>query len=214
MIDSIYTFSNYFHFLPVLVGVYLLVLKKLNRMYIPVLLLEILSTSTDFLSIWVAHKYHNNLFIFSIYSIIDASLIYYFIQQFLLHKKVKLVFMALLALFFMFSSWSAFTFGFERFNSVQLALGALFIILLVLYFFFEIFYYETIEDLTTFPAFWIASVWLVYYAGTLFLNLLFNEVINGNLSFKVDLTNIILLIISNIVCTLSLWMARKKPIMK
>lgn len=214
MIDFIYTFSIYFNFFPILVGVYLLILKKLNRMYIPVLLLLIISAFTDIISLWVAQKYHNNLFVFSIYSIIEASLIYYFIQQFLLHKKVKLVFIILLGVFFMFSSWSAFTFGFERFNSIQLALGAIYILLLIIYFFFEIFYFEAIDDLVRFPAFWIASVWLVYYAGTLFLNLLFNEVINGNLSFKVDLTNIILLMISNIVCTLSLWMARKKPIMK
>jgi hypothetical protein len=214
MIDFLYTFSIYLHFLPILVGVYLLFFKKLNRMYIPVLLFLCISAFSDIISIWIAQKYHNNLFVFSIYALLDTSLIFYFIQQFLQQKKAKLVFMSLLAFFFIFSFWSALTFGFERFNSIQLALGALFIILLILYFFFEIFYFETIEDLTRFPAFWIASVWLVYYAGTLFLNLLFNDVINGYLSFKVDLTNIILLIITNIVCTLSLWMARKKPIMK
>jgi hypothetical protein len=192
----------------------MLVKKKLNRMYYPVLLLELISTGTDFLSIWVAHKYHNNLFVFSIYAVIDTLIIFYFIQQFLQQKKVKLVFTLLISTYFIFSLWSMLTFGFERFNSIQLAFGALFVILLILYFFFEIFYYETIADLIKFPAFWIASIWLVYYSGTLFLNLLFNEIINGNLSFKVDLTNIILLIITNIVCTLSLWLARKKTVTK
>lgn len=212
MIDSIYTFSNYLHFLPILVGVYLLVVKKLNRKYIPVLLLVIISALADFISIWVARKYHNNLFIFSIYSLIDTALIFCFIQQFLSVKKVKLFFLVMLVGYFLFSVWSEITFGFGQFNSLQLALGALFIILLILYFFFEIFYFEAIDDLISFPAFWIASVWLVYYAGTLFLNLLFNEILSGHLSFKVDLTNIVLLIITNIICTLSLWMARKNPI--
>jgi hypothetical protein len=212
--DYLYTFSNYVHFLPILVGLYLIFLKKLNRMYFPILLFVIISTATDFISIWVAHKYHNNLFVFSIYAVIDTLIIFYFIQQFLQQKKVKLVFTLLISTYFIFSLWSMLTFGFERFNSIQLAFGALFVIVLILYFFFEIFYYETIADLIKFPAFWIASIWLVYYSGTLFLNLLFNEIINGNLSFKVDLTNIILLIITNIVCTLSLWLARKKTVTK
>lgn len=214
MIDFLYTFSIYLHFLHILVGVYLLVFKKLNRMYIPVLLFLSISAFTDIISIWIARKYHNNLFVFSFYALLDTSIIFYFIQQFLRQKKAKLFFLIVISVYLIFSTWSALAFGFDRFNTFQLAIGALYIIGLILYFFFEIFYYETVDDLTKFPPFWIASVWLVYYSGTLFLNLLFNEVINGNLSVKIDLTNILLLIFTNIVCTLSLWMARKNPTTK
>lgn len=214
MIDFIYTFSNYFHFLPILAGVYLFYFKKLNRKYVPVLLLLCISVFTDFISIWIAKKYHNNLFIFSIYALLDTSIIFYFIQQFLQKKKAKLVFLLLIAFYFLYSFWSALTFGLEQYNSVQLAIGALIIIVMILYFYFEIFYYETVADLIKFAPFWITSGWLVYYAGTLFLNLLFNQVINGNLSIKIDVTNILLLIFTNIVCTLSLWIAHKTPITK
>ena len=86
------------------------------------------------------------------------------------------------------------------------------VICMVLYYYYEVFRFEHIENLPGDSGFWINSVYLLFFSGTFAYNVFLEEQMNGNFSFKIDLVNWILLIVFNLVFTLAIWLGRTRKI--
>lgn len=145
---------------------------------------------------------------FHIYALLDLPLILIFIRQLLISKSARKLIVVAIVGYTLFSFVHMAVVGIANYNSIQIAVDTIIILVFSLYFFFEIFQYEQIDDLSSYAPFWIVSVFMLYYGGTFFLNLIFGEVVNGNITKDIDLLNLILLILTNIVLTLCLWMGR------
>lgn len=86
------------------------------------------------------------------------------------------------------------------------------IICMVLYYYYEVFRFEHIDNLPGDSGFWINSVYLLFFSGTFAYNVFLEEQVSGNFNFKIELVNWILLIIFNLVFTLAIWLGRTRKI--
>jgi hypothetical protein len=195
------------HFLPIALGGFLLVTKKLPIAYLSIIMLMIASTAADFLGVYFAHHWHNNMIVSHIYSMLDVSLILLFVRSFCQNLKTRRIINGVVVVYLLFSFIQLYVVGYLSFNYVQAILGTILILLSILYFYFEVFFYEYVKDLAVFAPFWILSMMFLYYSGTFCWNLIFPEVLNGNLFIEVNYVNDILLIVTNLVITFCLWMA-------
>jgi hypothetical protein len=82
------------------------------------------------------------------------------------------------------------------------------IMCLVIYYYYEIFRFEHIEDLALNPVFWIKSAFLLYFAGTFAYYALFSNLAYGVMGENVRLVNWILIMVCNLVFTLAIWLGR------
>lgn len=82
-----------------------------------------------------------------------------------------------------------------------------------IYFYFELFLSSEIVNLMRYPHYWLVSGFLLYFAGTLFLNIIGDMAINtAQLGFYGYDIHSVLNIFLNLIFTLTLWIARKASI--
>lgn len=87
------------------------------------------------------------------------------------------------------------------------------IICLVLYYYYEVFKYEYVDNLALTPGFWIQSMYLLYFCGTFAHNLLIdNRNAGQNVLENVNVVNWILIIVFNLVFTLAIWLGRVRKV--
>jgi hypothetical protein len=82
-----------------------------------------------------------------------------------------------------------------------------------IYFYFELFLDSRMVNLTRYPHYWLVSGFLLYFAGTFFLNLVGDMAIDmAQLGFYGYDIHSILNIFLNLIFTLTLWIGRKASI--
>jgi hypothetical protein len=85
--------------------------------------------------------------------------------------------------------------------------------LLCIYFYFELFLSSQTVNLMRYPHYWLVSGFLLYFAGTFFLNLVGDMAINSaRLGFYGYDIHSVLNIFLNLIFTLTLWIGRKASI--
>lgn len=125
-------------------------------------------------------------------------------------KKTAFVLLDIFALFCIVMTYDD---GLDRFPVLSGSIIRIGIICLVLYYYFEVFKYEYIDDLSAAPGFWIKSMYLLYFCGTFAHHLLINNENAGqNVLENVNAVNWILIIVFNLVFTLAIWLGRVRKV--
>ncbi len=207
-LSYLYDLNLYLHFLPIILGGGLLLLRRFPSFFLPIFLLCCVSSAADLVGSELADHHIHNLFVFHAYNAFDPLIIILFFQQSLRSDRFQKIIPVLFDCIGVFALCYSFSIGYERFPSYQIAVNTGVVVVLVLLFFYEVFYFESMENLSTDPKFWIASVLLLYYVGALAVHLMFEQTLSGYLSESIRYVNVILLILTHFVFTFTLWMGR------
>jgi hypothetical protein len=204
-------FSIFIQFLPFFLLLFISnkILQNLRRI---LLLLCSIHLVSDFLSLFLAPIYKNNNPIYHIFTLLTGVLVLYFYKSLFASKKIALLIQSLML---MFTTISIFLFfykeGYKFNNTFSNIFLCVLIVLLSLYYFFNMFIEMKVKNLLKHPQFWIASAFLIFYGTTFYLSL-FEDFIR---SYNNDLCNyiwpihLISTIIFNLILTKGIWTMRK-----
>ncbi len=204
-------FSIFIQFLPffTLTFVKNRVLFKLKR---TLLILCSIHIFTDFLSLILAPIYKNNNPIYHIYTLVTGLLVLYIYKSLFTGKKIALFIQSSMLIL---TTISIFLFfykeGYKFNNTFSNILLCVFIVLLSLYYFFNLFYEMKIKNLLNYPQFWIVSAFLIFYGTTFYLSLFEDFICSYNYDlfqyiWPIHLTSTI---IFNFILTKGIWTMRK-----
>lgn len=144
-----------------------------------------------------------------LYAFVQVPLLAWIFSTFINGKKKKVI-LVLCAAYITFSIVNVLLWeNFLEFNSNQRYFAAVVIIAYCLFYYTQIFVEANIIRIELEPKFWISSSILLYTAGTLFLFIYNNELMNSTNQGYWNL-NCILNIVLNIGLTVSLWLGVRK----
>jgi hypothetical protein len=156
----------------------------------------------------------NNMFLFHFSTLCECMLLILYFRTFFQQKSFKNTLLILLLGFPIFmllnlQFWEPIT----HYPSIPRMVECILIMLLSIIFFMNIFQQSTITDLVQYPHFWLASGLLLYFAGTFFMNIVGQMVLDTKkLGFDVYDIHSFLNIFLNIIYTIVLWMSSKRLI--
>ncbi|MFT5777351.1 MAG: hypothetical protein ACI837_000283 [Crocinitomicaceae bacterium] len=179
-------------------------LRKLSVFVFATLILEI--------SAAILSSYHtNNMWIFHLYTLLEVVFIAWIYNDLSNNRNTKIV-NVLLVVFIMFSAVNIICIeSLKEFNSYQRFIGGVTIIIYALIYFVQLFKEAKIERLERHAYFWLNSAFLIYFAGTLFLFILTENILADD-SHNYWNLHAILNISLNLGYTATLWMGVKKLI--
>ena len=197
--------ARYFLILPFLTGVFLF--KRLSAMQRKVFLLVTLTIGVELLATYL-RKFGNNMPAFHLSTWIEGLLVALIFDGILNGLRNRIIRYGVL-LFVLFSTISLLSFeGLYEFNTAQKYVANVFIVLICLFFFAQLMIEAKVTNPWKESSFVLASILLFYYAGTLFIFIMGNEV----KTYEVGLWyfHSILFIILMFGYTIVLWMKAQK----
>lgn len=206
--DYLYNFVYYSYLLPIVLVAGLLCTKRYSRNMNFLVLLCLSSITSEYLSRFLSDREVNYVFIKHVGQCLDIVILIGIFFTNIINKRVKFFSFVLMDVFLLFCIIYSFQVTFLQEPVISsLAIGII-VICLVLYYFFEVFWFEHIEDLSTNPVFWIKSMYLLYFSGTFAYNAMIDHFDNSSFIYNVVSVNWILLILCNLVFTLAIWLGR------
>ena len=197
--------ARYFLILPFLAGVFLF--KRLDALQRKVFLLVTLTIGVELLATYL-RKFGNNMPAFHLSTWVQVLLVVLVFDGILNGLRKRIIRYGTL-LFVLFSTISLLSIeGLYEFNTVQKYVGNIFIILICLLFFAQLMIEAKVTNPWKESSFVLASVMLFYYAGTLFVFILANNLISNDM--KLWYFQSILFIILTFGYTIVLWRKAQK----
>ncbi len=168
MKEIIQYISIYSTFLPILVF-FVFQFNRKQKLKWVIFLLLVLSVLVDVLSLKMANSGRNNIWLVSIFTLIEFSVLSFFFSHLIKRKRTQKVILLVLFLFSIFWIIQNFFIGsINKYDYLSQTIEFLFLLLYCLLYFFEkskitenIFIYNTYQ-------FWLISAILIYCAGTFF----------------------------------------------
>lgn len=203
-----YEIVFYSYLLPLVLAAALLFSGKYSREQNLILLLALSSLACEYIGVVLSKSYINNLFIWHLSICFDVSIFLAIFHHIVVRNSAKIAAFVIFDVILIACIALSVSGGLGGFPIYSGAITRIAIICMVIYFYFEVFRYEHIEDLSTHPVFWINSMYLLYFSGTFAYHSLTDQINSGNLTWKTTLVNWILIVIFNLVFTLALWLGR------
>ena len=199
--------STYLPILPFLTGV--LAFKQLSSVQRKLLIFITVSVCAEF-SNYIGGKYlGSNMPVFHIYTWLEISIIYWIIGS-MLEGRLKFISNIIILSFLIFSGLNVIcNEGLFVFNSAQSYVGGICSILFCLFYFTQVILKAEVEQIEKEPLFILASIWLIYYAGTLFVFILADQILTDDQLHLWSFHSIINIIL-NIGYLTVLWMGIRK----
>jgi|SRR6218665_53548 len=204
----LYNVLYYSYLLPLVLVAVLLLSKNYSKNLNFIVLLCISSFSCEFLSDYTNSHKVNNMFLSHIGQSFDFIILIGIFSSSVIKPKAKMASFFILDTVIAFCIYYGFSISLQRDPVYASLLIGITVICLVIYFFFEIFRYEHIEDLSVNPVFWIKSTYLLYFSGTFAYHGLSESLASGVMGENVWIVNWILIIVCNLVFTLAIWLGR------
>jgi len=197
--------AKYFLILPFFTGVFLF--KRLSALQREVFLLVILIIGVELLASYL-RNFGNNMPAFHLSTWIEVLLVTFIFDGILNGLRKRIIRYGAL-LFIFFSLYSIFFLeGLYEFNTAQKYAANVFIILICLFFFAQLMIEAKVTNPWKESSFVLAANLLIYYAGTLFVFILANNMISNDM--KLWYFQSILFIILMFGHTIVLWMKAQK----
>lgn len=205
MIDYI---SAYSILAPTLVGA--IVFIGLNKQLKALYALVAITVVFEFVAIAIVAKGMNNMWMMHSYSYVEYTVIVSIFFSITYSKIVRAVLISLTIVFFAFSVFNLIYFeSLNEFNSNQRYVEGIAILAMCVMYFGELLFVAEYSYLEKNPFFWLASGYLIYFAGTLFL-FLFNKNLHKQDLNSYWILHGILNIWLNLIYTVTLWIGRRK----
>lgn len=183
--------------------------KHLNKTLKKLSVFICFSAITEFLAARYASHGINNMPISHLYAFIQVPLLAWVFRDLISGIRQKVI-IILSVLFLLFSAVNlAFWEDLLEFNSNQRYFAAVCIITFCAFYFIQLFIDTKILKIELDPYFWMSAGILIYTAGTLFLFIYAQEVLNGANNAYWNL-NCILNIFLNMGLTIALWLGSRK----
>lgn len=156
----------------------------------------------------------NNMFLFHIFTLCEGVLLILYFRTFFQQKWVR---NSLLTLLLAFSTLTIVSLKIwepiDSYPSITRSVECLMIMILSILFFVNLFQQSTVSNLIQHNHFWLASGLLLFFAGTFFMNIVGQLVLQkNNLGFNVYDIHSFLNIFLNIIYTIALWMSSRRLI--
>lgn len=156
----------------------------------------------------------NNMLLFRLYTYVEAALLIIYYRSILKTPRQQHFCLFMISAFLLFSVVNLFPWNWENFmhhNSIQRGAECIWAIVLFIVFYISVFNDAVVINLLRYPHFWMISGFLLYFAGTMFQNILTDtyqttELIQFNIYDIHSYLNIFL----NIIYTIVLWMASRE----
>ncbi len=154
----------------------------------------------------------NNMPLFHLFTYGEATLFALYFYNIYRKRQLKWIFLGMLAAFLLFSGITVIVFEhFYSYNSLQRSVESIWAILLCLVFYTDLFNQSKVANLLHYPHYWMTSGFLLYFAGTLFLNIVGNIVLTSyKLDFDAFHIHAVLNTFLNIIYTIVLWMGSRE----
>jgi hypothetical protein len=143
-----------------------------------------------------------------LFTYVEALLVFLYFSSTKPTTPIRYTYAVTFLIFFIFSvTNSIYDPELENYNSLQRAVECIWVMLLSALFYIDIFNRSHITDLSKSPHFWMTSVFLIYFAGMLFMNIIGDTYNRTDLiKYNVWAIHSVLNSILNITYTLTLWM--------
>jgi hypothetical protein len=153
-------------------------------------------------SIWTRRE---NIVIYNIFILFETLALFTFLLQLVVNRIAKVAVAAVAVLFFVF--WIALwiKIGHNRYYNNFLTFQNFFLILFILYYYFERLTSPNAQIIYTQPSFWVVTSYLIFTSGTFFL-ILYYPSLNVAEREQVYLLNYIFAIIKTILLTVAMFM--------
>lgn len=167
-----------------------------------------------YISSYFKSENKNNMFLFHFSTLCECLLLILYFRTFFHLKWVRNTLLALLPSFPVFmllnlTFWEPLT----HYPSIPRMVECILIMVLSIIFFMNVFQQSIITDLVQYPHFWLVSGLLLYFAGTFFMNIVGQSILdNKKLGFDVYDIHSVLNIFLNIIYTIALWMGSRRLI--
>jgi len=206
--DYLYIILYYSYLLPLVLVAVLLITRFYNRELNLIVFLCLSSASSEFIGEAIYSHGLKNSFLLHIGQAIDLMILIGIFSQNVIKPTAKLAAFFVLDAVILFCLIYGFKISLQNQPVYASLLVGITIICLVIYYYYEIFRYEHIDDLAGNPVFWIKSTYLLYFAGTFAYNAFYTSLMFGSMRENVSLVNWILIMICNLVFTLAIWLGR------
>lgn len=157
----------------------------------------------------------NNMFLFHIYTLIEGVLLVYYYSLFFESMKIKLLLMIFSVGFLSICLIDIFMWDtIKSYPSIPRTIECVLIILVSIFFYMNLFHKSEIVDLIYYPHFWMVSGYLLFFAGTFFMNIVGKLVNEKNpLGFDLYVIYYYLNIFLNIIYTITLWLGSRRLVL-
>ncbi|AZI24511.1 MAG: hypothetical protein ABWZ79_16985 [Pedobacter agri] len=144
---------------------------------------------------WAARKFHNNIFIYNIYTLFEAGFISAGIYQ-CLKKYINPTKIITIGLVIFYVTYIAFfvTHGISPYNTWAASILAVIFVLYCLYYYYLVISADELMEINTSPEFWWMTAVLFFYFGSTTGNLfheLFTSIVIGKFSIRGHLFNVL-----------------------
>ena len=154
------------------------------------------------------------MFLYHIFTFCESILLILYFRTFFQQRWVRNILLLLLTLFSIFvllniKFWEPLT----HYPSIPRMIECILMMVFSIIFFMNLFQQSIVTNLIEYPHFWLASGLLLYFAGTFFMNLVGQMVLDRKkLGFDVYDIHSVLNIFLNIIYTIALWMGSRRLI--
>jgi hypothetical protein len=153
----------------------------------------------------------NNMPLFHLYTYGEAIFIALYYYRIYSQRKIRQVYLVMLTAFLTFSVVALIVQqNLYDFNSLQRSVECIWMIILALIFYSDLFNESNVPNLLKYPHYWLVSGLLLYFAGTFFLNIVGQiAVTTHRLGYEAYDIHSVLNIFLNIIYTIVLWMGSR-----
>lgn len=159
------------------------------------------------------HK-KNNMFLYHIFTLCEGVLLILYFRSFFQQKWVKNTLLTLLIAFSILTMLSLkFWESLDSYPSITRSIECVIVMILSILFFVNLFQQSSVSNLVLYNHFWLVSGLLLFFAGTFFMNIVGQLVLQkNNLGFNIYDIHSFLNIFLNIIYTIALWMSSRRLI--
>lgn len=156
----------------------------------------------------------NNMFLYHIFTFCEGILLTLYFRTFFQQKWIRNMLLIILTLFSILVLLNIWLWEpLDDYPSIPRMVECILMMVLSIIFFMNVFQQSTVTNLIEYPHFWLVSGLLLYFAGTFFMNLVGQTVLDKKkLGFDVYDIHSFLNIFLNIIYTIVLWMSSKRLI--
>lgn len=157
----------------------------------------------------------NNMFFFHIYTLVEGLLLIYYYSLFFQSKKIKFLLILVSIGFLSTCMMDIFMLDtIKSYPSIPRTIECVLIILLSIFFFVNLFHKSEVIELVYYPHFWMVSGYLLFFAGTFFMNIV-GKLVNEENAVGYNIYDIYyyLNIFLNIIYTITLWLASRRLVL-
>ena len=159
-----------------------------------------LTSIVEFFGQYLADHGQNNIELFNFFAILEFTFYFWILRHIIRKAVAKKIIFHLVWIFPLFSFINIFFIqGIDIFNTITYSMGSLFIVIITIYYFFELFQLPGSIPLLREPSFWICLGLLIYYSCSFPMFALVTRLgkntprfIWNNLAIILDLINILL----------------------